>query len=136
MRGLAEVLGRGSGVGAFRTGVARVVLGVEDEHRAGRAVGDEVRDEAAGELRASLDVGQVGQVDPRDEPDAATGWTEAHGHRTVAGPEAELMGQIGEHLPGFADPDRGGVHGHTPLHEHRPRAMLRESVDRSRPDET
>ena len=59
VRGLAEVLGRGSGVSAFRTRVARVVLGVEDEHSARRAVGDEVRDEPAGELRASLDVGQV-----------------------------------------------------------------------------
>jgi hypothetical protein len=130
--GLAEVLGSGSCEGARRARIARVVLGVEHEHRTGRPIGSQVRDEASGDLRASLDVGQVGQVDSRDETDAAARRTEAHRHGAVAGPEAQLVGKIREHLPGLADPDRGGVHRHRPLHRLRSQAVPRGSVDRSR----
>ena len=91
-----------------------VPVGVEHEDAAAGPVAAEVRDERPGEQRSVGRVREVRQVDAHDEPDLAARGPQAHGDGAVPRPEAESMRDEREDLPGFAHPERGGLHGVSP----------------------
>ena len=74
----------------------------------------EVRDERAREQWTVGRVREVRQVHADDEPDLAPWRPQADGDGAVPRPEAEPVRDEREDLPGFAHPERGGLHGVSP----------------------
>ena len=91
VRRLTEVLGGRPCTGTGRPGHPGVVIGVEHQHGAGRAIRAEMCDEAAGHLRTGLEIAQVGKVDAGHEADLAARRAQAHGDGTVPRTKAELV---------------------------------------------